>query len=271
MKKIIIGELEEVKKKYAVPRRTEIVYGHEVEAEEEEEEAPDYPVHLFLSREGYFKKITPQSLRMAAEQKYKEGDGPSQSFEATNRAEAMFFTDQCQVYKCRLSDFADTKASALGDYLPTKLGMGPEEHVVYLYLPGDYSGHLLFFFENGKAARVEAAAYRTTSNRRKLTGAYSDKSPLVDVIALAEDRELAVYSTEPRALIFNTALLAPKTTRSTQGVQVMTLKPKYRLASARFLEDTSITNLGRYRCRSLPAAGALVKEEDGEEQQMKLL
>ena len=271
VKKIIIGELEEVKKKYAVPRRTEIVYGHEVEAEEEEEEAPDYPVHLFLSREGYFKKITPQSLRMAAEQKYKEGDGPSQSFEATNRAEAMFFTDQCQVYKCRLSDFADTKASALGDYLPTKLGMGPEEHVVYLYLPGDYSGHLLFFFENGKAARVEAAAYRTTSNRRKLTGAYSDKSPLVDVIALAEDRELAVYSTEPRALIFNTALLAPKTTRSTQGVQVMTLKPKYRLASARFLEDTSITNLGRYRCRSLPAAGALVKEEDGEEQQMKLL
>ncbi len=271
VKKLIISELEAVKKQYAVPRRTEILYSHEVEEYREEEEIPDYPVHLFLSREGYFKKITPQSLRMAAEQKYKEGDGPAQSFEARNSDEAMFFTDRCQVYKCRLSDFADTKASALGDYLPTKLSMDGEEHVVFLYLPGDYSGHLLFFFENGKCARVEAAAYRTASNRRKLTGAYSDKSPLAAVVPLEGDRELAVYSTEPRALIFSTALLAPKSTRTTQGVQVMTLKPKYHLAAARPLEDTPITNLGRYRCRSLPAAGALVREEDGEEQQMKLL
>ena len=271
VKKIITGELESVKKKYAVPRRTEIVYSHEVEEYREEDETPDYPVHLFLSREGYFKKITPQSLRMAAEQKYKEEDGLSQSFETTNRAEIMFFTDRCQVYKCRLSDFGDTKASAMGDYLPTKLSMDDGEHVVYAYLPGDYAGHLIFFFENGKAARVEAAAYQTTSNRRKLTGAYSDKSPLVKVIDLREDLELAVYSTEPRALIFNTALLSPKATRSTQGVQVMTLKPKYHLADVRPLEDTGITNLGRYRCRSIPAAGALVREEDGDDKQMQLL
>ena len=142
---------------------------------------------------------------------------------------------------------------------------------MFAYLPGDYSGHLIFFFENGKAARVEAAAYQTTSNRRKLTGAYSDKSPLVTVIPIGEDRELAVYSSEPRALIFNTALLAPKATRSTQGVQVMNLKPKYHLQAVRPLEDTPITNLGRYRCRTIPAAGALVKEEDGEERQMALL
>ena len=271
VKKIITGELESVKKKYAVPRRTEIVYSHEVEEYREEDETPDYPVNLFLSREGYFKKITPQPLRLAAQQQYKEEAGLSQSFETTNRAEIMFFTDRCQVYKCRLSDFGDTKASAMGDYLPTKLSMDDGEHVVYAYLPGDYAGHLIFFFENGKAARVEAAAYQTTSNRRKLTGAYSDKSPLVKVIDLREDLELAVYSTEPRALIFNTALLSPKATRSTQGVQVMTLKPKYHLADVRPLEDTGITNLGRYRCRSIPAAGALVREEDGDDKQMQLL
>ena len=271
VKKLLIGELENVKKTYAVPRRTGIVYGHEVEEYSEEDEIPDYPVHIFLSREGYFKKITPQSLRMSGEQKYKEEDGPSQSFEASNSDEVMFFTDRCQVYKTRLSDFDDTKASVLGDYLPTKLGMDSEEKVVFMHLPGDYSGNLLFFYENGKGAKVPVSAYQTTSNRRKLTGAYCDKSPLVTIVALPEDRELVAYSTEPRALIFNTALLSPKATRTTQGVQVMTLKSKYRLASVRTLEDTGITNLGRYRGRTIPAAGALVKEEDGDDKQMALL
>ena len=224
---------------------------------------------VFLSREGYFKKITPQSLRMADTQKYKEGDGPSQSFETTSRAEVMFFTSRQQVYKCRLSDFDDSKASVLGDYLPSKLGMDEGESVVHMVLPGDYAGALLFFFENGKAARVDLSAYATTSNRRKLTGAYSDKSPLAAMVYLTEDRELALFSTEPRALIFSTALLAPKTTRTTQGVQVMTLKPKHRLAEVRAVEETSITNLPRYRCRTVPAAGALLREEDGE--QMRLL
>ena len=271
IRKLIIGELESVKKKYAQPRRTAIVYEHEIEEFDETEETPDYPVTVFLSRDGYFKKITPQSLRMADTQKYKEEDGLRQSAETTNKAEVMFFTDRQQVYKCRLNDFEDTKASALGDYLPSKLGMDPEEKVISMVLPGDYTGALLFFFENGKAARVELSAYATTSNRRKLTGAYSDKSPLASLLYLREDRELVLYSDEVRALIFNTALLAPKSTRTTQGVQVMTLKPKYHLSEVRTLEDSSITNLGRYRCRSLPAAGAILKEEDGDNQQMQLL
>ncbi|MBQ5739931.1 MAG: topoisomerase IV, partial [Oscillospiraceae bacterium] len=203
--------------------------------------------------------------------KYKEGDGPFKSFETSNRAELMFFTDRAQVYKAKLSDFADTKASVLGDYLPSKLGMDEGENVVYMVLPGEYRGNMLFFFENGKAAKVELAAYQTTSNRKRLTGAYSDKSPLKTAMYLPEDREIAVYSTEPRALVFNTALLAVKTTRSTQGVGVLTLKKKFTLSHAVTLEESGITNLGRYRGRSLPATGALVREEDSEEKQMSLI
>ena len=269
IRQVIIGELREVKKKYAQPRLTAIVYGHELPEETEEDETPDYPVHVFLSREGYFKKITPQSLRMADTQKYKENDGLRQTAAATNRSEVMFFTNRQQVYKCRLSDFDDTKASALGDYLPTKLGMDAEESVVSMVLPGDYGGALLFFFENGKVARVELKSYATTSNRRKLTGAYSDKSPLVALLPLTEEQELVLISVGRRALVVNTALLAPKTTRSTQGVQVMTLKGKDQLSEVTSLEESGIINLSRYRCRSLPAAGAILKEEDGG--QMRLL
>ena len=272
VKKIIVEELDAVAKKYGEPRRTSIVYGHEIEVYQEEEETEAYPVHLFLSREGYFKKITPQSLRMSGEQKFKEGDGLRQSFETVSNAEIMFFTDQCQVYKTRLSEFDDTKASVLGDYLPAKLGMDAGENVIYAVLPGaDYTGALLFFFENGKAARVDLTAYKTTSNRRKLTGAYSDKSPLKCILRIDQDREVAVYSTEPRCLIFHTALLAPKTTRSTQGVAVMTLKPKYRLDTAAYLDETPIANQSRYRVRAVPAAGALLRQEDTEERQIGLL
>ena len=272
VKKIIVEELNEAARKYGEPRRTSIVYGHEIEVYDEAEQVEEYPVHLFLSREGYFKKITPQSLRMSGEQKFKEGDGLRQSFEATSAAEIMFFTNQCQVYKTRLTEFDDAKASVLGDYLPSKLGMDPGESVVYAVLPGaDYAGALLFFFENGKAARVDLTAYKTTSNRRKLTGAYSDKSPLCCIQRVDQDLELAVYSTEPRCLIFHTALLAPKTTRSTQGVAVMNLKPKYRLEAVRPLEETGITNQSRYRMRSIPAAGALLRQEDSEEKQIGLL
>ena len=271
VKKIIIDELKAVRKKYALPRKTDILYSHEVQEYSEEEEIPDYPVTLFLSREGYFKKITPQSLRMSGEQKFKEGDGLFQSFETTNREEVMFFTDRCQVYKSRLSDFDDSKASVLGDYLPSKLSMDEGESVQFMVLPGDYSAHMLFFFENGKVARVELSAYKTTSNRRRLTSAYSDKSPVVQFMVLPEDREIALYSTEPRVLIINTALLAPKTTRSTQGVSVLTMKPKYHLDRVCFPEDTGITKLSRYRGRNIPAAGALLKEEDGEEKQITLI
>ena len=272
IKKIIIKELQDVKKKYAVPRRTEIIYDHQtVEVAAEEDEIPDYPVHLFLSREGYLKKITPQSLRMASEQKYKEGDSGFLTWETSNKEELLIFTDKQQCYKTRLVDFDDAKASVLGDYLPTKLGMESEEKVLWACIPGDYSGHLLFFFENGKAARVELASYRTQTRRRKLTSAYSDKSPLAAAFLLREDLELAVISTEGRCMIFHTSVLAPKTTRSTQGVNIMTLKPKYRVEQVLPLEQTHIVNLARYRAKALPIAGALLREVDRGEEQMSLL
>ena len=273
VKKVIVEELNAAAKKYGEPRRTSIVYPHEITSyTPEEEQKEEYPVTVFLSREGYFKKITPASLRMNNEQKFKEGDTLRQSFETTSNAEAMFFTDRCQVYKTRLGEFDDAKASVLGDYLPTKLKMDAGENVIFMVLPGaDYAGSLLFFYENGKAARIEMKAYQTASNRRKLTGAYSDKSPLACIRRLDEDCELAVYSNEPRCLIFHTALLAPKTTRSAQGVAVMTLKPKYHLETVLLSEETSITNRTRYRVRAIPAAGALVKEEDSEDQQISLL
>ena len=270
VKKILVDELTAAARKYGEPRKTEILYEHQqMELPEEEPEAK-YPVRLFLSREGYLKKITPQSLRMSGEQKYKEGDGPRQSFETTSNAELMLFTDRCQVYKVRLGEFEDSKASVLGDYLPAKLKMEDGESVIYALLPGDYSGSLLFLYENGKAARVELAAYQTASNRRKLTGAYSDKAPLAAILRLTEDGEVAVYSDEPRCLILHTALLAPKTTRSSQGVAVMTLKKNRRLTGARFLAETAIQNPARYRVRSLPAAGALLKGEDNGEKQLTL-
>ena len=271
IRRIIVDELTEVRKKYAVPRRTEIVYSHEIEEEPEEDAPEDYPVHLFLSREGYFKKITPQSLRMSGDQKYKEGDGPAQYFEATNNTELMFFTDRQQVYKTRASEFGESKASLLGDYLPAKLGMDAGENVIFLCLPGDYSGSLLFAFANGRVARVALSAYATTSNRRKLTGAYCEKFPLVQILPLAEDRELALLTNEPRALLVHTALLAPKTTRGTQGVQVMNIKPKYRLERLADVGETGITNQARYRTRTIPAAGALLRPEDSEEKQLELL
>ena len=271
IKKTIVAELAAVKKKYAVPRKTGLLYDHAEEAGEEGEDVPDYPVNVFLSREGYFKKITPQSLRMSSEQKYKEGDGPFLQWEASNRDELLVFTDRQQCYKARLSDFDDTKASVLGDYLPTKLGFDEGESFLWACVPGDYSGNLLFFFENGKVARVELAAYQTQTRRKRLTGAYSDKSPLVRAFLLREDLEMAVWSTEGRCLIFHTAALNPKTTRTTQGVAVMTLKPKYRVEGAAPLDQTPIQNAARYRARSLPVAGALLKEEDRGEEQLSLL
>jgi DNA gyrase subunit A len=229
------------------------------------------PVNLFLSRQGYLKKITQQSLRMASEQKYKEGDGPWLTWDASSRDELLIFTDRQQCYKTKLSDFDATKASALGDYLPTKLGMDEGESVLWACIPGDYSAHLLFCFDNGKVARVPLSAYQTQSNRRRLTGAYSDKAPLVACLLVREDQEFVLISTEGRAVIFNSAVLSPKTTRSTQGVGVMTLKPKWRVAKAVPLDASGIVNQSRYRSRSLPVAGALLKPEDKGEEQMSIL
>ena len=207
---------------------------------------------------------------MSGEQKFKEGDGLSLALEATNRTELLIFTNQFQVYKARCSEFDDSKASVLGDYLPTKLQMGEGETVIALCLPGDYSGSLLFCFENGKVARVAMEAYNTKSNRRKLTGAYSDKSPLKAVLPLREDIQVALISTEGRALVFSTAQLQPKTTRSTQGVQVLTLKKKHVLDRALPLEGSGIVNAARYRTRTIPAAGMLLKEEDTGNVQMQM-
>ncbi len=272
VKGIIAGELQEVVRKYPSPRRTEIVYEYQTAVEEERVETPDYPVHVFLSKEGYLKKITPQSLRMASEQKYKEGDGPYLRWEASNRDELLVFTDKQQCYKTTLDKFDDAKASVLGDYLPTKLAMDPGENAVWACITRDYSGHLLFFFENGKCARVELAAYQTQTRRKKLTGAFSDKSPLAAAYHLKEDLEMAVTSSEGRCLVFHTAVLAPKSTRSTQGVGILALrKSGTRLVSALPLGETAIQDPARYRARSLPAAGSLLKPEDRGEKQLSLL
>ena len=271
LKKVIIQELQEVSKKFGQPRKTEIIYqAVEAEPEEEEEDIPDYPVTVFVSKEGYLKKITAQSLRMSGDQKFKEGDSLSFSREATNRTDILVFTDQYQCYKSRLSDFEDSKASLLGDYLPQKLGMEPGENVRGVVLTADYKGFVIFFFENGKAAKVPLSAYETKTNRKKLTGAYCDKSPLVDITALETDAQMAVYSSDGKALIFSTAQLLPKTTRNTQGVSVMTLKKKSVLSEALLLERSGIENQSRYRTKTIPAAGALLKPEDMQEKQEKM-
>ena len=268
LKNVIISELQEVSKKYGQPRKTEILYNvSETAAEDEEEPVPDYPVTVFLSKEGYLKKITAQSLRMSGEQKFKEGDSLSFTRETTNRAEFLVFTDKYQCYKSRLSDFDDGKASLLGDYLPQKLGFEPGENLVSLQFCGDYKGFVLFFFENGKAAKVPLSAYETKTNRKKLTGAYSDKSPLVAAMVLEEDAQIALYSSDGRAAVFSTAQLLPKTTRNTQGVAVMTLKKKAVLRDARLLEESGIANPGRYRTKTIPSAGMLLKEEDSADKQ----
>jgi len=268
LKNLIIKELEEVSRKFGKPRKTEIVYEvQEIAAEEEEEQVPDYPVTVFVSKEGYLKKITAQSLRMSGEQKFKEGDSLAFCVETTNRDEILVFSDQFQCYKARLSDFADGKASLLGDYLPQKLGMDPGETVKQVVLCGDYKGFVLFFFENGKVAKVPLSAYETKTNRKKLTGAYSDKSPVKTIIGMHADDQVAVYASDGRAVIFSTAQLLPKTTRNTQGVAVLTLKKKAILESAAVLNTTGIVNPARYRTKTIPSAGAILKPEDLGQQQ----
>ena len=269
LKNTIIKELQQVADKFGKARKTEIIYSvQEAAVEEEEEQIPDYGVTLFVSKEGYIKKITAQSLRMSGEQKFKEGDSLAFSVETTNRAELLVFTDRYQCYKTRLSDFDDSKASLLGDYLPEKLGFEQGENMLQVVLPGDYKGFVLFFFENGKVAKVPLSAYETKTNRKKLTGAYSDKSPLKAVMALSSDEQVAVYTTDGRAAIFSTAQLLPKTTRNTQGVAVISLKKKATLSGAVLLTRSGIVNQSRYRSKTIPTAGAVLKEEDSPEKQI---
>ena len=269
VQKIIIAELENVIKKYAIPRKTGIVYDASV-SDEPDDPTPDYAVSVFVTQEGYLKKITPQSLRMSGEQKLKEGDRISQRFEATNHAELLVFTNRQQVYKARLRDFDDSKASVLGEFLPAKLGMDEGESVVSAVLPGDYGGYVLFAFENGKCSKVPLASYATKTNRRRLTGAYGDKSPLMGMLHLPQEAELVIHSSDGRALVCSSAQISEKSTRSTQGIQVLTPRRGRTLVSVALLEQTALQNLPRYRAKTLPSAGAVLRPEDAAQPQMTL-
>lgn len=267
LKKVIIEELSAVAKQYGEPRRSEILYeAAEAEYEEPADEMPDYPVTVFYTREGYFKKITPQSLRMSGEQKLKEGDAIDVQIETRNNAELLFFTNKCQVYKCRVGDFDDGKASVMGDYIAARLSMEEGESPVYMALTTDYKGHMFFLFANGKAAKVPMESYATRQNRRKLLNAFSDKSPLVYAAYLHDECELAIYTSAGRLLLVHSAQVPAKQTKNTAGVNVITLKKNQSITLARRAERVELADPHRYRVRTLPAAGALLRAQDTAEQ-----
>ncbi len=269
VRQVIIKELTQVAAKYGKPRRSTIVYKNELTEYEPENDVPDYPVHLFFTREGYFKKITPQSLRMSGDQKLKENDAIIQQVDSTNNTELLFFTDRCQVYKTRCSEFADSKASVLGDYVAARLGMDEGESPVYMAVVPSYTGSMVFAFENGKVARVDMASYETKQNRKKLIGAYSDKAPLAAMLYVPEDAELLFTSSVGRMLLVQSAMIPQKATRSTQGVAVMNLKRGQRVVSMRIAAPGELKKPERYR-KSIPALGATPAPEDMEGEQLKL-
>lgn len=267
VKKIIVNELSDVVKNYDKPRRSEIIYTSDIDDESEpDEEIPNYPVTLFFTKEGYFKKITPQSLRMSGEQKLKENDEIIETVEAANNTELLFFTDKCRVYKAKAADFDDSKASVLGDYVASKLEMEPDENAVYMAVTTDYKGFMLFFFENGKLAKIDLSAYETKTNRKKLIKAYCEKFPIVNMFCVTEDKEYVMKSTSGRILLLNTGAIAVKTTKDSMGVSVMTLKKGHRVSSVKEYTDGEFVKPARYRTRTLPAAGATLSADDVGEQ-----
>lgn len=267
VKKIIVNELSDVVKNYDKPRRSEIIYTSDIDDDSEpDEEIPNYPVTLFFTKEGYFKKITPQSLRMSGEQKLKENDEIIETVEATNNTELLFFTDKCRVYKAKAADFDDSKASVLGDYVASKLEMEPDENAVYMAVTTDYKGFMLFFFENGKLAKIDLSAYETKTNRKKLIKAYCEKFPVVNMFCVTEDKEYVMKSTSGRILLLNTGAIAVKTTKDSMGVSVMTLKKGHRVSSVKEYTDGEFVKPARYRTRTLPAAGATLSADDVGEQ-----
>ena len=267
VKKIIVNELSDVVKNYDKPRRSEIIYTSDIDDESEpDEEIPNYPVTLFFTKEGYFKKITPQSLRMSGEQKLKENDEIIETVEAANNTELLFFTDKCRVYKAKAADFDDSKASVLGDYVASKLEMEPAENAVYMAVTTDYKGFMLFFFENGKLAKIDLSAYETKTNRKKLIKAYCEKFPVVNMFCVTEDKEYVMKSTSGRILLLNTCAIAVKTTKDSMGVSVMTLKKGHRVSSVKEYTDGEFVKPARYRTRTLPAAGATLSADDVGEQ-----
>lgn len=267
VKRIIVNELSDVVKNYDKPRRSEIIYTSDIDDESEpDEEIPNYPVTLFFTKEGYFKKITPQSLRMSGEQKLKENDEIIETVEAANNTELLFFTDKCRVYKAKAADFDDSKASVLGDYVASKLEMEPDENAVYMAVTTDYKGFMLFFFENGKLAKIDLSAYETKTNRKKLIKAYCEKFPVVNMFCVTEDKEYVMKSTSGRILLLNTGAIAVKTTKDSMGVSVMTLKKGHRVSSVKEYTDGEFVKPARYRTRTLPAAGATLSADDVGEQ-----
>lgn len=267
VKKIIVNELSDVVKNYDKPRRSEIIYTSDIDDESEpDEEIPNYPVTLFFTKEGYFKKITPQSLRMSGEQKLKENDEIIETVEAANNTELLFFTDKYRVYKAKAADFDDSKASVLGDYVASKLEMEPDENAVYMAVTTDYKGFMLFFFENGKLAKIDLSAYETKTNRKKLIKAYCEKFPVVNMFCVTEDKEYVMKSTSGRILLLNTGAIAVKTTKDSMGVSVMTLKKGHRVSSVKEYTDGEFVKPARYRTRTLPAAGATLSADDVGEQ-----
>lgn len=267
VKKIIVNELSDVVKNYDKPRRSEIIYTSDIDDESEpDEEIPNYPVTLFFTKEGYFKKITPQSLRMSGEQKLKENDEIIETVEAANNTELLFFTDKCRVYKAKAADFDDSKASVLGDYVASKLEMEPDENAVYMAVTTDYKGFMLFFFENGKLAKIDLSAYETKTNRKKLIKVYCEKFPVVNMFCVTEDKEYVIKSTSGRILLLNTGAIAVKTTKDSMGVSVMTLKKGHRVSSVKEYTDGEFVKPARYRTRTLPAAGATLSADDVGEQ-----
>lgn len=272
IKKIIIAELKEVSQKYGQPRKSEIIYANEIDDDDDEsfEDVPDYALTIFFTKAGYFKKITPQSLRMSGEQKLKEGDELSQVVESSNAKELLFFTDKCQVYKAHVSDFEDSKASVLGDYIPTALEFDDGEQPLYMAVTDDFKGYMLFFFENGKVAKVDMNAYETKTNRKKLIKAYGSKSPIVAAMYISEDLELVLTSSSGRMILFNTAVISPKTTKDTQGVGVMTMKKGQRLMGVRPYVEGEFSKPHRYRTKNLPALGSMPLPEDTAGEQLTL-
>lgn len=267
VKKIIVNELSDVVKNYDKPRRSEIIYTSDIDDDSEpDEEIPNYPVTLFFTKDGYFKKITPQALRMSGEQKLKENDEIIETVEATNNTELLFFTDKCRVYKAKAADFDDSKASVLGDYVASKLEMEPDENAVYMAVTTDYKGFMLFFFENGKLAKIDLSAYETKTNRKKLIKAYCEKFPVVNMFCVTEDKEYVMKSTSGRILLLNTGAIAVKTTKDSMGVSVMTLKKGHRVSSVKEYTDGEFVKPARYRTRTLPAAGATLSADDVGEQ-----
>lgn len=271
IKTIIVKELKEIAEKYGQPRKSIIIYEDIVSYTEEKDDVPDYPVNLFFTKEGYFKKITPQSLRMSSNHKLKDGDEIAQNCEFSNNGELLFFTDKCQVYKAKAADFADTKASTLGDYVPAKLGMDEGENAVYMVATKDYKGILLFAFENGKLAKVPLEAYQTKTNRKKLTGAYSDKSPLAGMVFFTEDKEFLLKASSGRMLLIHSGAINLKTTRSTQGVAVMKLKKGHRLFEISEYVEGTFAKPQRYRTKTLPTLGAMPANEDSTDEQLTLI